>query len=636
MENNILDRVKLMMGYDLSKTLNENTEEMGINGLNKTEVGEQTLKSVERLMKSGADLKKVYAELATALKVSEDVVKLAAAKDLTTLTKELRSAVAKDLKSGFKSGGTTLGRSAKTASKSKTIHEILNAGKPLNEKEIIAIIERNKTQAKELIMKAEQGATKLGKTAQTAGKEVKTAQTAGKEVKTTQTVAKDVATAEKEVKAAITDVKSGKDAANVVLTSEKALATKGPRLATRLRKARMIVGKYPVKFWTKLNRVKSKLSIKNLILFGLASYGVYSLLKEWFGGDEDGGQTGGVFPPCVTNLSDYEILTTTGGDPVIVATGTLDGVEGLKFYNNGRVWSKDNSKKGKYSCKSDTQLSGEITEQPDNVMDRRVGINNDTKSRTQSAKSSNDFSNISIVWDTEKKSQDDDTVTPAPEPVTPPKKSMYKPCADFPFAFGCISERIAEIQRCLGILPLDSKFGPGTLKSIEEVIMDNTKDTVGVSGRGVVIVNELRKTGITKEMYQEILKHCKVENKPVIKTGNTQTTTTGTTKTDTTKTITKEPDVKSTETTKDVKSTETTKGETPADLYARLVKDGSLRGRLRGERIVYKGPDLSKEEQEKLGQYMAAQGYRLSRSNFDKRFGDKYVYKKNKPEEETK
>ena len=624
MENNILDRVKLMMGYDPSKTLNENTEEMGINGLNKTEVEENTYKSVEKVLKSGADLKKVYAELATALKVSEDVVKLAAAKDLTTLTKELRSAVAKDLKSGFKSGGTTLGQSAKMASKSKTIHEILNAGKPLNEKEIIAIIERNKTQAKELVMKAEQGATKLGKTAQTAGKEVKT----------TQTVAKDVATAEKEVKAAITDVKSGKDAANVVLTSEKALATKGPRLAARLRKARMIIGKYPAKFWTKLNGVKSKLSIKNLILFGLASYGVYSLLKKWFGGDEDGGQTGGVFPPCVTNLSDYEILTTTGGDPVIVATGTLDGVEGLKFYNNGRVWSKDNSKKGKYSCKSDTQLSGEITEQPDSVMDRRNGINNDTTSGTQSAKSSNDFSNISIVWDTEKKSQDDDTVTPAPEPVTPPKKSMYKPCADFPFAFGCISERVAEVQRCLAISD-DGKFGPGTLKVITDHIMNSTKPVGNdINGAHVVIQNErlskLKSEGITKELYDQILAKCKTENKATIKTDDETKTNKTTTKSDT---VTK-PEDKKVE--PEVKSTETTKGETPADLYARLVKDGSLRGRLRGERIVYKGPDLSKEEQEKLGQYMAAQGYRLSRSNFDKKFGDKYVYKKNKPEEETK
>jgi hypothetical protein len=236
-----------------------------------------------------------------------------------------------------------------------------------------------------------------------------------------------------------------------------------------------------------------------------------------------------------------------------------------------------------------------------------------------------DLSGIEITWDGDKVNPSPNPdVTPSPSPS--PKPSIYKECKDFPYVFGCISERIAEIQRCLGIQS-DGKFGPGTLKAIEKVIMDNSKDAVGVSGRGVVIVNELRRTGITKEMYQGILKHCKVENKPVIKTGNTQTTTTGTTKTDTTKTITTEPDVK---------STETTKGETPADLYARLVKGGYLRGRLRGKRIVYKGPDLSKEDQEKLTKYFESQGYRLSRDNFDKKYGDKYVFKKNNPEEETK
>lgn len=240
-----------------------------------------------------------------------------------------------------------------------------------------------------------------------------------------------------------------------------------------------------------------------------------------------------------------------------------------------------------------------------------------------------DLSGIQITWDGDKVTPSPDpdvTPSPSPSPSPAPRPSIYKECKDFPYVFGCISERIAEIQRCLGIQS-DGKFGPGTLKAIEKVIMDNSKDAVGVSGRGVVIVNELRTTGISKSMYQEILKHCKVENKPVIKTGNTQTTTTGTTKTDTTKTTTTEPTPK---------SAETTKGESPADLYARLVKGGYLRGRLRGKRIVYKGPDLSKEDQEKLTKYFEAQGYRISRDNFDKRYGDKYVFKKNNPEEETK
>jgi hypothetical protein len=606
MEKNSLDRVKLMMGYDLSKTLNENTSEMGIKG----DVEEAGFKSVEKAMKSGTDLKKLYAELGTAFKVSEDVVRLAAAKDLTTLTKELKSAVTKDLKSGFRSGGSSLGSLTKNASKSKTIHEILNAGKPLNENEIIAIIERNKSQAKDLIVKAEQGGKTVSKTAST----------------TTKTVAKDVAAAEKEVKAAVVDVKTSVEASKVIDQTVVAVTKKGPRLAARLRKAKMTISKYSPKFWGKLSSVRSKLSLKNLLLFGLAGYGLYELMKGWFtDGEDGGGETGGVFPPCVTNLDDYKIVTTSNGDPVIVAFNPGEQTE-VKFYTNGRVWTKSNDKKGRYSCKSDTELN----EQPDSVMDRRIGIDTpSTNNKNTSKVSTNNFSNISIVWDGDKVNPSPDPdVTPVP---SPPKKSMYKPCADFPFAFGCISERVTEVQRCLAISD-DGKFGPNTLKAITNHIMDSTKPVGNdINGADVVIQNErlskLKSEGITKELYDQILAKCKTENKPVIKTGNTQTTTTGTTKTDTTKTIPTEPTVK---------STETTKGETPADLYARLVKDGSLRGRLRGQRIVYKGPDLSKEEQEKLGQYMADQGYRLSRSNFDKKFGDKYVYKKNKPEEETK
>jgi hypothetical protein len=580
MEKNSLDRVKLMMGYDLSKTLNENTSEMGIKG----DVEEAGFKSVEKAMKSGTDLKKLYAELGTAFKVSEDVVRLAAAKDLTTLTKELKSAVTKDLKSGFRSGGSSLGSLTKNASKSKTIHEILNAGKPLNENEIIAIIERNKSQAKDLIVKAEQGGKTVSKTAST----------------TTKTVAKDVAAAEKEVKAAVVDVKTSVEASKVIDQTVVAVTKKGPRLAARLRKAKMTISKYSPKFWGKLSSVRSKLSLKNLLLFGLAGYGLYELMKGWFtDGEDGGGETGGVFPPCVTNLDDYKIVTTSNGDPVIVAFNPGEQTE-VKFYTNGRVWTKSNDKKGRYSCKSDTELN----EQPDSVMDRRIGIDTpSTNNKNTSKVSTNNFSNISIVWDGDKVNPSPDPdVTPVP---SPPEMSMYTPCPSFPMVYGCKSDEIREVQSCLGFEQKyqTGNFGPITMK--------------GLGG-----LKEL-----TKEKYDEIIAKCKTENKPVIKTGNTQTTTTGTTKTDTTKTIPTEPTVK---------STETTKGETPADLYARLVKDGSLRGRLRGQRIVYKGPDLSKEEQEKLGQYMADQGYRLSRSNFDKKFGDKYVYKKNKPEEETK
>jgi hypothetical protein len=68
--------------------------------------------------------------------------------------------------------------------------------------------------------------------------------------------------------------------------------------------------------------------------------------------------------------------------------------------------------------------------------------------------------------------------------------------------------------------------------------------------------------------------------------------------------------------------------ESPSDLYTRLVKGNLLVGRLNGKRAVYKGPDLSQEDNQKLQSYLSQQGYRLSRENNDYSAGDKIVFKK--------
>ena len=68
--------------------------------------------------------------------------------------------------------------------------------------------------------------------------------------------------------------------------------------------------------------------------------------------------------------------------------------------------------------------------------------------------------------------------------------------------------------------------------------------------------------------------------------------------------------------------------ESPSDLYTRLVKGNLLVGRLNGKRAVYKGPDLSQEDNQKLQSYLSQQGYRLSRENNDYSAGDKLVFKK--------
>lgn len=68
--------------------------------------------------------------------------------------------------------------------------------------------------------------------------------------------------------------------------------------------------------------------------------------------------------------------------------------------------------------------------------------------------------------------------------------------------------------------------------------------------------------------------------------------------------------------------------ETPQQVYSRLVKDGALKGRLNGDRIVYKGGDLSNDTKNKLIQQLKTMGYELSRSNYDYKQGDKLVFKR--------
>ena len=157
-------------------------------------------------------------------------------------------------------------------------------------------------------------------------------------------------------------------------------------------------------------------------------------------------------------------------------------------------------------------------------------------------------------------------------------------------------------------------FGQITLKKLNELY-------------GVSEINE--------DTYNRIKEKCK-SSSTTGTTTNTGTTisTTGTTKpiedtkpvTDTTKT--------STTTSTTTAPTKTT--ESGGELYARLNAAGLL-GPRRFQRsvIVYKGEDLSKEELDKITTYLGTRGFRLSRDNKDKKIGEKIVFKKNKPTEET-
>lgn len=237
-----------------------------------------------------------------------------------------------------------------------------------------------------------------------------------------------------------------------------------------------------------------------------------------------------------------------------------------------------------------------------------------------------DLSGINITWDGEQGGGDDggggNDITPTPTP----KKTKYHDCSDFPMVMGCKSPRIKELQYCLG---MESKyqtgnFGPKTYDAIAARFREASKNEVGVSGAGAVGLLRIKSEGLSQDMFNNMIKNCKgrkEDTKPV-------TTTTGST-TGSTTTTTTTPEKPKTDTVPTA-STTTKVGMTPDELYRKLVKDKTLFGRLRGRRIVYKGPDLSKDDYEKLVQYMTSTGYRLSRFNNDYNKGDKLVFKRNK------
>jgi hypothetical protein len=396
--------------------------------------------------------------------------------------------------------------------------------------------------------------------------------------------AKGMKGASAEVKAVETNVKSGTEASNQI----KKVIDGGGGLAARWKdkflKGSEYLKKYKPNMFEKLRAIKSKLNWKNMILYGLAGWGTIEILKSLFGDDDKGG----VMPDCVVNLEGMEWGATSDGGAMIYTKNEFDakskGHGGLKFYPNNRVWTMDNSMSGSYACKSGKlQVSEEeITEQA---------------------------SNITITWD-------DKSSKPVPVPVktdddtvVPRKKDdsiSYTQCKGFPLTYGCKGDEIKKIQVCLG---LEAKYQTGNYGPITMKALGGLKE-------------------VTKEKYDEIVKKCEG--------GQGGTATTTTTTTTPTPTTTTTPTAAAGVTATAAGSTATTQTtESPADLYARLVKAKTLVGRLRGRRIVYKGPDLTKEEREKLEVHMKKMGYRVSRDNFDYRKGDKIVFKRNKDEETT-
>ena len=491
MKNNTnpIDRIKLMMSYDNEKTLNENLNVLNlISEDESTEVGEQrsAIRKNLNTVAAGAEKTAIISAMGKEFKLADNVIATALTKDLTQLTKELKDAIKLDLKNGVRVSTTNpLGPAAKEASKLKAMKEmslksesLKASGKNITTKEIDDIVLRAQTESKEMARKLETGVvSREGKKATNQTKKIADLEAEIKQLKTTQEAE---ALARREANMAATQ--GAATGTHVQVQTVKEIT---PEVKAIAQESKAVVeGMKPSK-WQKFKAIAGKLKMKYLITLGIAGVGGW-LLWKWF---KDGTTKPGdmLFGKCLDDVIDDNGTTirhTSGGDPVVQVTNTgnsdYDGKGGLWFYNNGRVFIKDQSKRGRWSCKGSETV---IAEQDGNP---NTGIGN-----------------INITWDGE-------TAPVTTEPVkTEPVKTdnpNYHDCSskDFPLEFGCVSPKIAEIQKCLGITPQKGNFGPKTKKGLEDLHYN-------LSG------------GITKEIYDKIKSACNPT------TGSTATVTGSTT-----------------------------------------------------------------------------------------------------------
>jgi hypothetical protein len=294
----------------------------------------------------------------------------------------------------------------------------------------------------------------------------------------------------------------------------------------------------------------------------LAGYGAYSAYQALFGdgGGDEGENKEGVIPSCVANLPGAEFTVGTGDVAVVVIPDGVDEQSmnrgGLVFWPNGRVHAKDKTLKGSYYCKPGTdQVVSQVSEENLNEG------GNDT---------------IHIDWDGEKKTE----VPPVPVPPKPDPKPKYTPCSSFPMSFGCKSDKIREIQLCLG---MESKYQTGNFGPLTQSALTSK----GYNG-----------SKITEDDYLKILKTCRgSQPTPTPTTG----TTTGSTVTITGATPTPTP---TTGTTTGSTVTPTPSTEPSAQRQAEIIRGVTDRG----PDYVYLGPPLSSSEISWMLKYYKAGG----------------------------
>jgi len=572
MKNNTnpVDRIKLMMSYNNEKTLNEN-----LNVFNESnedvsiEVDEQRSAISKELKTLGLGAKEtaVISAMGKEFKLADNVIATALTKDLSQLAKEVEDAVKLDMKNGVRVSTTnTLGPAAKEASKLKAMKEMAEKskelkaqGKNLTTQEIDAIIERTKTQSKEAARKLEKGVV---------GKETKkaTAQTQKiadleakiKQLETVKTPQQAESAIKNEININMTQ--GGGAGTNAAVQGVKEVA---PEAKVAAEEAKVVVETMKPSKWEKFKKIAGKLKPKYWIMLGLAGVAGWYLWK-WLKGMKKPQDE--LFGKCLDDVIDDNgttIRNTTGGDPVVVVSKTnrqdYDSNGGLWFFNNGRVFMANQSRRGRWSCKGNQTV---VAEQGDG--NPNTGI-----------------SNINIKWDDEKVSTPTDGGDSGSGSGGSSKtKVNYHDCSskDFPFEFGCISPKIADIQKCLGITPQKGYYGPKTKKGLEDLHYD-------VTG------------GITKETYDKIITAC---NPSTGTTSGSTATVTGTTTGSTTGNTATAP---------------ITPPATPTEpvfdknRLQELLASKNLVKKRKGVIVKWKGPELNGNDYFILNKYLEDKGY---------------------------
>jgi len=383
--------------------------------------------------------------------------------------------------------------------------------------------------------------------------------------------------------------------------------------------------------------------------------------------------------PCIQNLINDKsgiVSVSPSGQISVLVTKTgnseYDNAGGLKFYSNGRVWSSDNTKKGSWTCKGgeaqtnemslNEQTSTEIDSDVETMIDlldfpvtsndmqdalvmlkkystspkgkeflqsykdagvgggslkKSVSYITTTKASSARAKremlglisqieggkttptptitpnpsTGGGIGDINITWDGEKTT----------EPVTPDvkssegtkKSSKFTDRDKFPYSFGHRGPIIKEVQICFGFKKKwqTGNFGPITLKKLQELY-------------GTSEINE--------DTYKRIKEKCN----PTSTTGTPAPTTPTTTTPVPTPTSTTPTSTTPTSTTKPI--SDEVKQEIRSNLKKRGI-DGAY---------VYKGRDLTPDEQNYLIGYAKERGYEKFIPKEKMGPNDKYVFRK--------